>query len=592
MLTRARRLFALFAGLALLVETLVWLDASTEVWPDRTVAAGALVVVGAWAVRHGRDRSAVWWSDDIVVVAVIAAGWGLGRSGSILVILLAVLQLRSLFGSRASVAVVTGAVVTAFLVVVTLHGGTPALVSLASATVVTAGVAVVVVLRLLREVLARHDLETAWHEVLSGSAVELLAATSHERVDAIRRDATERIDRLREGQIAADAELAAVRRRLDVEVVLAQERIGSEQRYRLLAEHNRDGIYLLELEPEVAYRYANPAAGRMLGVPPEEIVADPYADRRLMHPADRRELVRVRREHGVLDAAVEVRFHAPDGSLRWVELQEHEVGESAGSRVVLGTLHDVTQRHHEQEALRRALEHERTASAELREVDEMKSTFLRAVSHELRTPLTAVLGAAETLHDRHDLLTAYQRRVLLGVVDRQANRLERLLGDLLDVDRLTRGHVAPHRVPTRVRALVERIVAGQETRSHPITVSGPEVTVALDAPKVERIVDNLLRNAIKHTPAGTAIGCEVTPASGGAQLVVEDRGPGIPDDLREGIFAPFTQGPGAGDEASPGTGIGLSLVAKLAELHGGSAHVDRRPGGGCRFVVELPGAEV
>jgi signal transduction histidine kinase len=100
-------------------------------------------------------------------------------------------------------------------------------------------------------------------------------------------------------------------------------------------------------------------------------------------------------------------------------------------------------------------------------------------------------------------------------------------------------------------------------------------------------VENLLVNAAKHTPPGSPVGLRVDRAEGGVRITVEDRGKGVPDHLKESVFRPFERGPGKLAHA-PGTGIGLSLVARFAELHGGRAWVEDRPGGGASFRVFLP----
>jgi signal transduction histidine kinase len=113
--------------------------------------------------------------------------------------------------------------------------------------------------------------------------------------------------------------------------------------------------------------------------------------------------------------------------------------------------------------------------------------------------------------------------------------------------------------------------------------------IAVDAPKVERIVENLLANAARHTPAGTPVWVRVQAAADGALMVVEDAGPGVPAEVRQAIFQPFRQGPTITAHA-PGSGIGLALVARFAGMHGGRAWVQERPGGGASFHVFLPDA--
>jgi two-component system, OmpR family, sensor histidine kinase KdpD len=222
-------------------------------------------------------------------------------------------------------------------------------------------------------------------------------------------------------------------------------------------------------------------------------------------------------------------------------------------------------------------------------VDEMKTTFLQAVSHDLRTPLTTVLGIALTL-ERHAAggLPVEQVADLLQRLSGNARKLDRLLGDLLDLDRLARGTLTPHRQLIDLGALVRRVVedAGVN-QEHAVVVNAPTVQTAVDAPKVERIVENLVVNAAKHTQAGTTIWVHVQRQRDGVLLLVEDEGPGVPAQQREQIFQPFQQGRNVADHA-PGSGIGLALVDRLANLHGGRAWVQERPGGGASFRVFLP----
>jgi PAS domain S-box-containing protein len=238
-----------------------------------------------------------------------------------------------------------------------------------------------------------------------------------------------------------------------------------------------------------------------------------------------------------------------------------------------------------------ALQREQTATQHLRELDQMKDAFLQAVSHDLRTPLTSVLGIAATLDRGHQQLAASEVRDLLGRLAGNARKLGRLLTNLLDLERLTQGSTLdPDRQRVDLGELVGRIVkdAGPELLGErPISLETAPVLIAVDAPKVERIVENLLANAARHTPAGTPVWVRVQAAGGGALMVVEDAGPGVPAEVRQAIFQPFQQGPTITAHA-PGSGIGLALVVRFAGMHGGRAWVQERPGGGASFRVFLP----
>jgi PAS domain S-box-containing protein len=297
------------------------------------------------------------------------------------------------------------------------------------------------------------------------------------------------------------------------------------------------------------------------------------------------------------DHSLEYRVVTPHGSTVWVRDLVHVVRGAQGPRQLRGLMVDVTERKRAEQALRKserkyseAFRREREAAQRLRALDDMKNTFLEAVSHDLRTPLTSILGSALTLEQTHLDLPRDESLDLVRRVASNARKLERLLSDLLDLDRLQRGIVAPQRRPTELGALIARAVEEvEDPGGHPLDISIEPVTVSIDAAKVERIIENLLSNAIRHTPPGTPIWIDACEQDGGMLLIVEDGGPGIPEELREAVFEPFRQAPGSSSEHSPGVGVGLSLVRRFAELHGGRAWVDERGGGGASFHVFLPG---
>lgn len=234
------------------------------------------------------------------------------------------------------------------------------------------------------------------------------------------------------------------------------------------------------------------------------------------------------------------------------------------------------------------LDREAAVTTGLRELNEVKDTLLHAVSHDLKGPLAGILGSVQTLQRAEQLgLTDDERTTLLDMIEQGGKKMNRLVDDLLDLDRLDRGNIQPERTPTDVGELARKIareLPGME--SHPIRVEADPVLVDIDAAKVERVIENLLVNARRHTPAGTAVHIRVHARSNGVVLVVEDEGTGIPDDLKDVLFEPFRQGATTGGR---GVGIGLSLVRKFAELHGGTAHVEDGEHGGARFVITLPG---
>jgi PAS domain S-box-containing protein len=365
---------------------------------------------------------------------------------------------------------------------------------------------------------------------------------------------------------------------------------GADERYRTLSEQIPAVLYSEVHTPEGALVYESPQGRQLLGYTIEEIMAPDFW-MTLIHPDDRE---RVLAENQRVDRTgdpwnVEYRVFARDSQVIWV--RDHAVlvrGEDGEPDYWQGYYIDITDQKLAEESLRLALERERQAARELRALDELKNTFLDAVSHELRTPLATVIGIALTLKRAGSSLDEEDTADLVDRLAANAGKLDRLLSDLLDLDRLSKGLVEPRRSRTDVAALVGRVAAEWRQRSgRRLDVTAEPVVAWVDPAKVERVVENLLANADRHTTPDTPVWVRVAREDGGVLLAVEDAGGGVPRELRTALFEPFRQGPEAPAHA-PGVGIGLSLVARFAELHGGRAWVQDRPGGGASFRVIFP----
>lgn len=223
------------------------------------------------------------------------------------------------------------------------------------------------------------------------------------------------------------------------------------------------------------------------------------------------------------------------------------------------------------------------ASAGSASIDEQKNLILRAVSHDLRTPLTIMQGFASILVSQDDRISAADRRHYAERIEAGAIRLQRQLNDLLDLDRLSRGVFEPVRQPTDLRALAADCVESLDL-AHRVAVRGDPVVAYVDPAQVERIVENLLANAARHTPEDCAIEFAAAYVPDGVLLSVEDEGPGVPADQHEAVFNVFYKV----HPASSGTGVGLPLVRHFAEAHGGRAWLEDRVGGGAAVRVFLP----
>jgi PAS domain S-box-containing protein len=372
---------------------------------------------------------------------------------------------------------------------------------------------------------------------------------------------------------------------------------GTDERYRALSEQIPAVLYSEPLSPEGTLVYESPQSQQLLGYTQEETLRRDFW-KSLIHPDDRE---RVLAENERVDRTgepwnMEYRVFAKDGRVVWV--RDHAAlirGEHGQPDFWQGYYIDITDQKLAEEGLRQALERERQAlererqaARELRALDEMKNTFLDAVSHELRTPLATVIGIALTLKRAGSSLAEDDTADLVDRLVANAGKLDRLLSDLLDLDRLSKGLVEPRRSRTDVAALVGRVATEWRQRSgRRLDVTAEPVVAWVDPAKVERVVENLLANADRHTTPDTPVWVTVARRDGGVLLAVEDAGGGVPRELRSALFEPFRQGPGAPAHA-PGVGIGLSLVARFAELHGGRAWVQDRPGGGASFRVLLP----
>ena len=363
----------------------------------------------------------------------------------------------------------------------------------------------------------------------------------------------------------------------------------TEAKYRTLVEGLPAVVYIAEFGEEGRWLYVSPQVKSILGFTPEEWGVTPDIWYKRIHPEDRERAMA--EETRALQSGerlkVEYRIIGQGDRVVWIRDEAEILRDEAGEPTHLqGVMYDITDQKRAETQVRESLAKEKEAGERLRHLNEMKNSFLQAVSHDLRTPLTTILGTALTLERNDGRIGPEQVQELTRGMAANAKKLHRLLTNLLDLDRLSRSTVEPRRYWVDLREIALGVINECSAEDHPTFVEVPPLKAKVDGAQVERIIENLVTNAVRYTPPGTPIWVKAASRDGGVLLTVEDAGPGIPKEIKDTIFEPFEQG-GEIARHSPGVGIGLSLVARFAELHDGRAWVEEGQEGGAVFKVFL-----
>ncbi|MCL5256529.1 MAG: ATP-binding protein [Chloroflexi bacterium] len=237
------------------------------------------------------------------------------------------------------------------------------------------------------------------------------------------------------------------------------------------------------------------------------------------------------------------------------------------------------------------LQRQATDAEVLRRTDDLKTALLNAVSHDLRTPLSSIIASAGSLRQCDVEWTGEEREEFAKAIEEEAQRLNQIVGNLLDLSRIEGGNLRPQKAWYDMGALVDDVLGHLRPllARHKISVSIPEdlPPVYLDYVEIDQVFSNLLENAAKYTPAGTEIDISARTTDGEIQVEVADRGPGIPPANLPFVFEPFYR---VSEKSSlqKGTGLGLAVAKGLVEAHGGRIWAESRQGGGERFIFSLP----
>jgi signal transduction histidine kinase len=227
---------------------------------------------------------------------------------------------------------------------------------------------------------------------------------------------------------------------------------------------------------------------------------------------------------------------------------------------------------------------------QLVELDTLKDEFVSSVSHELRTPLTSISGYVDLMLEDED---DEQKRGYLGIVERNAQRLLKLVSDLLFSAQLQGGRLEFERSEVDLHRLVLQSVESARPRAEAAGIElvlDAEAVPSVDgeAVRLAQLLDNLVSNAIKFTPGGGRVSVHLSPRDGLVRFEISDTGIGIPEDERERLFERFFRSQTALERQIQGTGLGLYISKAIVEAHGGRIGVQSEPGEGTTFVVELP----
>ncbi|MFF7195144.1 ATP-binding protein [Streptomyces sp. NPDC008079] len=228
-----------------------------------------------------------------------------------------------------------------------------------------------------------------------------------------------------------------------------------------------------------------------------------------------------------------------------------------------------------------------------RRTERSHAELIATVAHELRSPLTSVKGFTATLLAKWERFTDDQKKLMLETVDADANRVTRLIAELLDISRIDSGRLEVRRQPVDMAAAVQRhvdghVAAGQRADRFRVRVTQPLPALWADPDKVDQVLGNLLENAVRHGEGTVTIDVEPSFSAQersctGTAVTVSDEGPGIPEESMGRVFTRFWRGSKRG-----GTGLGLYIVKGIVEAHGGTISVGRAPGGGAQFRFILP----
>ncbi len=338
-----------------------------------------------------------------------------------------------------------------------------------------------------------------------------------------------------------------------------------------------------------AWGYTNVQGGLLerLGVRPDDLCGDPSRWVVMIDRADRERVIAERRRAARTGRMeLEYRVRTVDGDVCWVHdvaVQDHLEGDAMCGLVV-----DLTEHRRADDVLEELHDARLSSLGRLLRATSVRDTTVQLFVHDLRSPLTAVAGLARTLHDRAEQLPPEDRDRIFGRMVAAGERIIALVDDFASFWDMPVGDGVPT-CPVPLAPLVAEVVAEVGTTDGRVQVDAGDVVAETNPELLRRVLVGLVRNAVDHTPEGTALRVSAGTWDGRVVVDVEDDGPGLPEDLRDQVFRPRMRAPGA---CGDGMGFGLALVRAGVELLGGEVQALEGTAGGTVFRVALPAAGV